>query len=302
MKRALSLLLSLAMVFTLAMPAFAQEPVSAATELPAPAQEETNVPEEPTDTLEDATTPEETTSVPTEDTVDSKEAPTTFAVAPAAAAPTIPGYTQVTSTQLDASKYYLVVATDSDNKVYTLYPDERGLTADPGNSISNNVAPSGAFVAQLNTSGDKATATHLEKNTNLAMDALRFTVEKAGSNYSFVDGNGRYIALSGTLLSNTPVELSVTMNDNGTVRLMNASTSRILDFNKNGDKNQFTNGGRTFNTNFWAPYGSTRFSIYLYTENNAEVPVTVSKGELNSAIDRADKMLSSDLYLSLIHI
>ncbi len=296
MKRALSLLLSLAMVFTLAMPAFAQEPVSAATELPAPAQEETNVPEEPTDTLEDATTPEETTSVPTEDTVDSKEAPTTFAAAPAAAAPTIPGYTQVTSTQLDTSKYYLVVATDSNNQAYALYPDPLGLTANAGDTISTKTAAEGIFVAQLNIAGDKVTATHMNDSTSMEMDSLRYTVEGNGSSYAFAGSNSNYIALNNYLLSSTPVNLSVSMDNGHAVTLKNTSTNRILDLNKRGDSKEFKMNGKTFNTNFWAPYGSTRFSIYLYTENNAEVPVTVSKGELNSAIDRANKMLTSDLY------
>ena len=208
----------------------------------------------------------------------------------------IPGYTRVTSGELDPTKYYLVVGKDSSNNLFALYPDAKGLTASAGNAISESVAPNGVFASQLNINGSDVTSTHLSDNQAIAMDDLRFTVTKSGSQYAFAGSNGNCISLGDKLLSSAPTNLSVTLKDDGSVQIENDSNGRILDFNKHGDPNEFVNNGNKFNTNFWAPYARTKFPVYLYTQDNATVPVTVNKNELKSAISRAEGMMSSDVY------
>ncbi len=297
MKRTLSLLLSLAMVFTLATPAFAQAPDSTAIDPPpAVTQDEPSVPEDPSTTPEDATdTPEEITNlpedtaklpedstelpeelspVPSEDTVDSEADIQTLAAKPVDA-PVIPGYTLVTTTELSADKYYLIVSLDSNGNAYALYADPAKKSANAGGAILNSHAAPGTFVAKLNISKESVTANReITGNPPIEVNDLRFTIQNTGNGVSFRSVNSLYLnVMTRGMLGNKPITFSLTQNETHSFVLKNAE-NRTLDFNKSGDLKEFVGANNLKgNTNFWGPSGitTTRFPIYLYTQNDQTV-------------------------------
>lgn len=309
-KRTISLLLALCMVFSMAMPAFAVGPDSAAIESPATTQEATPTPEDttpvPTEPEADPSQ-EESAALPEEPTVQEDAAEltdepaeepaesATLAAQPTSA-PTIPGYTQVTSANLDLSKYYMFVSADAQGNLYAFYPSEAHAGNDPGNTIVGNRFDAGAFVAQLTVNHDNTiSAKWLKDNTTvLDVDKLLFTTQHSNG-YTFKTSGEYYLALTTAMLATTPTEFSVSLRSNTDHGFNIATAKRILTFNKANDPSEFRPGSG-YTTNFWGPGEESGLPIYLYTKDGAVAPVEVNKTELKNTINRATEMLASALY------
>lgn len=309
-KRTISLLLALCMVFSMAMPAFAVGPDSAAIESPATTQEATPTPEDttpvPTDPEADPSQ-EESAALPEEPTVQEDAAEltdepaeepaesATLAAQPTSA-PTIPGYTQVTSANLDLSKYYMFVSADAQGNLYAFYPAEAHANDDPGNTIVGNRFDAGAFVAQLTVNHDNTiSAKWLKDNTTvLDMDKLLFTTQHSNG-YTFKTSGEYYLALTTAMLATTPTEFSVSLRSNTDHGFNIATAKRILTFNKANDPSEFRPGSG-YTTNFWGPGEESGLPIYLYTKDGAVAPVEVNKTELKQAIADAEGLKDNALY------
>ena len=310
-KRTISLLLALCMVFSMAMPAVAVDPDSAAIESPAITQETTPAPEELT--IPENTTPEadpsqeESAALPEEptvqeDTVELTDEPAkepaesaTLAAQPTTA-PTIPGYTQVTSANLDLSKYYMFISADAQGNLYAFYPAAEHASVSPGTSIEARSCPQGAFVAQLHVdrNTDKVTATWLKNDTALTMDSLHFTMEQ-GKGYAFKGSNNLYLSLGGTMLSNTSSDFTLSLLPEKNNAFQISTGSRYLVFNKAGDPSEYKPGSH-YTTNFWGPGVVADLPVYLYTKDDAVAPIVVNKSALIQAIADAEKVQDDATY------
>ncbi len=301
-KRTISLLLALCMVFSMVMPTVAVDQTQTTTDSPAATQdlpavpEASTVPEEEPPVLPDAEQAPEETPIP-EDSAQTDEAPSEDAVvtAQASTAPSIPGYTQVTSGTLDTGKYYLIVSADPQGNLFAFYPSKDDKNADPGNTIVKNHCAEGTFVAQLTTSNGSVSAKWLKDNTtSLPMEQLHFTVAPSNG-YTFKSTNGLYLSLDKVMLADAPTVFNVTWNANKNNAVKVSTSKRILTFNKAGDATEF-NPGKGFATNFWGPGVDSGLPIYLYTKDGANAPIEVNKTELKNTINRASEILKSSLY------
>ncbi len=217
--------------------------------------------------------------------------------APAAVQPTvdpntlmIPGYTRVTTANLETNRQYLIVSQDSKGKLYAFYPDAANADLSAGSAIEAQ-ASKGCFVAALTVANGQVSAIHESDKKALSMNDLHFTVTRHNAKYTFRGSNDLYLALQSKaqgdrFLTKAPMNFTVTATGNGAFTLYSDGT-RILDFNRNGDKNQFTNNGKVFETNFWGPSKNPRYNIYLYTKNDV---VVVNKEGLKSVIEQAQKV------------
>lgn len=283
--RVLALFMAVFVTVQLAVPAYAEtspEPVE-----PEVVTEETQqeAPAEPAEEVEE-TNGESATQADTQasdaEMVSERAEPSAKAAAPA----DIPGYTRVTSADLENGKYYLIVSQDSKGNLYALYPHQSGTSLSSGDGISH----AGTLVADLTVNGSDVTAAWDKDHTPIDMKQLHFTVEKNGNKRAFKGANGLYLSVSGTMLAADPGYFSVTLAGDR-YKLKNDDANRVLDFNKAGDENQFVNGSRTYETNFWGPRDS-KFPIYLYTKDGESAPVIVT-GELRTAIREAESLLGS---------
>ncbi len=296
--RTLSLFLSVLMTMQLGVSAYAQadQPLpdhTAVTEVASQTQNETQPSEKPeppeTGAPTEAPQPETQAQPDAPDEAENQNKANTLS----ANSPVIPGYTQVKSADLDETKSYIIVSRDSDGNLFAFYPNADKKNTDPGNAIDPNHkrgCPAGTFVAELQVDTAKATVSAkwvADQKTVLDMNDLRFTLEKNEFKWGFVSKDRLYLSLMTDMLTEQPAYLSVSSNnDTFTIE----SSSRKLDFNKSGDKNQFRTG---FATNFWGP-GEIRFPIYLYTKDNDTVTPTVNKAALTSAIQNAEKFVTDD--------
>lgn len=177
----------------------------------------------------------------------------------------IPGYTRVTSTELDSSKYYIIVSQDSSGNLYALYPAVGSISSGAVDKMEN-----GLYVAELNTSGPTLSATYLCDNTTIEnMAAFQFIPEQSGSGYTFYNRVSKLylnVADSG-MFSAIAVPLTVSAS-NGVYTIKNSGARRVLDFNKNGDSQ--SGSFKNMTTNFWGPRDAL-FSLYLYTLDGVTV-------------------------------
>lgn len=204
---------------------------------------------------------------------------------PATGAPEIPGYTQYTEEALDPSKYYLIVTEDSDGNLYALYLNQAGTQVSSGGLTGAN----GACTATLTVAGDSVSAAYLADGTALEMDDLRITVNSSGEGYTFRSGD-LGLTLSSNMFSADYTNLAVSVSD-GIYTIQNTSAGRLLSFNRVGDSLS-DYPGETYITDFWGPKAATGFSIYLYTQDAASVPV--DKSQLQSLVASVSELEETD--------
>lgn len=195
--------------------------------------------------------------------------------------PKIKGYTQYTDAVLDTTKEYIIVAVDSDNKIYALYGNANGKSIGAGNCISNT---HGVITAQLTNVEKKPTAIHLNTNTVISdFKNLHFTVNtNSNGKYSFKAKDGSYLSVDSNMFSDSETFFSVTVTD-GTYKLRNDSANRVLSLNVAGDSQSFNSG---LKTDFWGPRDVGNFKLCLLTKNDvATYEVKFETGEGATTVD-----------------
>ena len=180
-------------------------------------------------------------------------------------APRIPGFTLYTSSQLDLSKEYLIVARGKkeayQDEVYALYLSDEGKNLNPGALKGED----GTVTAQLTLTEGEAKATWLKGGSPLSMEDLTLLPAQSGSGYSLQNArSGNYLALSeSNMVSDQAVSLSVTKSGDGWVI---KTGNRVLDFNRKGDTTQFPNNI----TDFWGPRNLAEgksYTLWLYARD-----------------------------------
>ena len=197
--------------------------------------------------------------------------------------PQIKGYTQFTSADLDTTKEYIIVSVDSDNKIYGLYANAKGVDFAPCDLATAGTY--GLITAELKDVSSEPKATYLNTDEEIDFSKLHLTVEKGSNGYTFCADNQYYLAISDCLLKDTAVELSVAVTD-GVYTIKNSN--RILYLNVKGDnKSKFPNHF----TDYCAPSINTAGNLKIYlltkdTEDVEEIDTVVSiSGELNKTYD-----------------
>lgn len=303
LNRSISLLLAIAMLATLMLPAAA---AVADGQLQNPPDYEDTTPEndlddsgDPDPGADDPTTDDPTTDDPVADDpasdnpgvddpgADDPDAgdPTAdgFGIAPQSNStpPTIPGYTQVTDTSyLLAGHNYLIVA-QGENGLYALYPRTLSAGNGPGSLPPQNTY--GPRFAKLTVSGNtvtaQATAAAASSDTvgqSVQMADLCTTFIPFGGGYYHIASASTptlYLAMDGNNMFSTTannVEVSAAQTGSFTFHATYGNGSnRYLVFSEYGTSYQFSNKGTTFGTDFWGPNAQQGAPVYIFVEGDS---------------------------------
>ena len=179
--------------------------------------------------------------------------------------PQIPGFSLYTSSQLDLTKEYLVVARGKDEayteELYALYLSDAGKNLNPG-ALSG---ADGTVTAKLTLADGAVTAAWLKDGSKLTLEDLTLVAGSMEQGFSLQNAkSGNYLALSeGNMVAEQAVSLGVVRAGDG---WQIKGTSRVLDFNRKGDTTQYPNNI----TDFWGPRSlvdGKSYTLLLYARD-----------------------------------
>lgn len=180
-------------------------------------------------------------------------------------APQIPGFSLYTSSQLDLSKEYLIVARGKDeaykDEVYALYLSEEGKSLNPG-SLSG---ADGTVTAKLTLAEGGVQASWLKDGSSLALEDLTLVGSTMDGGFSLQNAkSGNYLALAeSSMVADQGVGLGVAKAGDG---WQISGAKRVLDFNRKGDTTQYPNNI----TDFWGPRSLAEgksYTLWLYARD-----------------------------------
>lgn len=180
-------------------------------------------------------------------------------------APQIPGFSLYTSSQLDLSKEYLIVARGKEeaykDEVYALYLSDAGKSLNPG-SLSG---VDGTVTAKLTLTEGGVQASWLKDGSTLTLEDLTLVGSAMDGGFSLQNAkSGNYLALAeSNMVADQAVSLGVAKAGDG---WQISGAKRVLDFNRKGDTTQYPNNI----TDFWGPRSLSEgksYTLWLYARD-----------------------------------